>query len=96
MRRKNKKKLSLLFLILTSKLQWALHHAVDQDTKFMTSVPSFPCKSLWDFCKKSECDSIILLWRMTFQASDSKGRNFLNLLNNDLHPIEPSCAKGSP
>jgi len=77
-----------------SKLQWALHHVVNQDTKFMTSVPSFPYKSLWDFCKKSECDSITSLWRMTFQASDSKGRNFLGLLNDDLHPIEPSCTKG--
>jgi len=28
-----------------SKLQWALHHAVDQDTKSMTSVLFFPCKS---------------------------------------------------
>ena len=50
----------------SSKLQWALHHVVDQDTKYMISVLSFPCKSSWDFCKKSECDSIILLWRMTF------------------------------
>jgi len=33
------------------------------------------------------------LWRMTFQASDFKGRNFLDLLNNDLHLIELSCAK---
>ena len=77
----------------SSKLQWALHHAVDQDTKYMISVLSFPCKSSWDFCKKSECDSIILLWRMTFQASDFKGRNFLDLLNNDLYLIELSCAK---
>jgi len=61
----------------------------------MTSVPSFPCKFSWDFCKKSECDSIILLWRMTFQTSDFKGRNFLDLLNDDLHPIKLSCAKSS-
>jgi len=31
---------------------------------------------------------------MTFQASHSKGKNFLDLLNDDLHPIELSCAKG--
>ena len=62
----------------------------------MTFIPSFLCKFSWDFCKKSEYDSIILLWRITFQASDSKGRNFLDLLNDDLHPIELSCTKGSP
>jgi len=33
---------------------------------------------------------------MTFQASDSKGRNFLDLLDDDLNPIEPSSSKGSP
>ena len=31
---------------------------------------------------------------MLFQASDSKGRNFLDLLDNDLNPIEPSSIKG--
>ena len=30
---------------------------------------------------------------MTFQASNSKERDFLNLLNNDLDSIEPLCFK---
>ena len=30
---------------------------------------------------------------MLFQASDSKGKNFLELLNNDLNPLEPSSIK---
>ena len=30
---------------------------------------------------------------MLFQASDSKGRNFLDLLDDDLNPIEPSSIK---
>ena len=33
---------------------------------------------------------------MTFQVSDFKGRNFLDLLDNDLNPIELSSSKGSP
>jgi len=31
---------------------------------------------------------------MLFQASDSKGKNFLDLLNDDLNPLEPSSIKG--
>ena len=31
---------------------------------------------------------------MTFQASDRKGNNFLNLLDDNLNEIEPSCARG--
>jgi len=79
-----------------SKQQWPLHHTVDKETKNMVSIPSFPCRSSWDFCKKSECDSILSQWKMTFQASDSKGRNFLDLLDDDLNPIEPSSSKGGP
>jgi len=33
---------------------------------------------------------------MTFQVSNSKGRNFLNLLNDNLNPIELSSSKNSP
>ena len=31
---------------------------------------------------------------MTFQASDFKGKQFLNLLDDELYPIEPSYTKG--
>ena len=30
---------------------------------------------------------------MIFQASDDKGRHFLDLLDDNIHPIEPSYAK---
>jgi len=33
---------------------------------------------------------------MLFQASDSKGRNFFDLLDDDLNPIEPLSIKGGP
>jgi len=33
---------------------------------------------------------------MLFQAADSKGRNFLDLLDDNLNPIELSNIKGGP
>jgi len=77
-----------------SKQKWLLHYSVDKDTKRIVFTPSFPCKSSWDFCRKTECDSILSQWRMLFQASDFKGRNFLDLLDDNLNPIEPSSIKG--
>ena len=34
------------------------------------------------------------MWKMTFQASNKKGRHFLDLLDNDSCPIEPLYSKG--
>jgi len=79
-----------------SKQKWLLYYSVDKDTKIMVSTLSFPCKSSWDFCRKTECDLILSQWRVLFQAADSRGRNFLNLLDDDTNPIEPSSIKGSP
>ena len=33
---------------------------------------------------------------MFFQVSDSEGRNFFELLDNDLNPLEPSSIKEGP
>ena len=79
-----------------SKQKWPFHYLVDKDSKNIVSTPSFPCKSSWDFCRKNECNSILSQWRMLFQAADSKGRNFLDLLDDNLNPIEPSSIKGGP
>ena len=35
-------------------------------------------------------------WRISFQVADLKRRNFLELLDNNLNPIEPLNIKGSP
>jgi len=48
------------------------------------------------FVKKHDCDSIILQWKMSFQASDLKGRNFLELLNDNSNPLKLSAIKGGP
>ena len=62
----------------------------------MVSIPLFPYKSSWDFCRKSKCNLILSQWRMLFQVADSKGRFFLNLLDDNLNPIELSNTKGGP
>ena len=49
-----------------SKQQWPLHYSVDKETKNMVSIPSFPCKSSWDFYRKSKCDLILSQWRILF------------------------------
>ena len=50
----------------------------------------FPCKSSWDFSKKSKCDNLIQNWKMTFQTSDQKGWQFLDLVDDNNNPIELS------
>ena len=67
---------------------------MDKETKNMVSIPLFPCKSSWDFCRKSECDLILSQWRILFQMADSKERFFLDLLDNNLNLIELSNIKG--
>ena len=87
---------SIEFWKCPSKLKWKLHHKVDKDSKSFVVMPSFPSKTSWEFCKKSNSDDLIKLWKITFQASDGKGKNFLELLNDDLNIIEPSYIKGGP
>jgi len=70
-----------------------LHSVVNKEMKKFDLTPLFPCKSSWDFERKSECDSIIKNWKMMFQVSDARGRNFLDLLDNNLHLLELSYTK---
>ena len=87
---------SIEFWECPSKLKWKLHHKVDKDSKSFVVTPSFPNKISWEFCKKSDSDELIKLWKMTFQASNGKGRNFLELLDDDLNVVKPSYIKGGP
>ena len=79
-----------------SKLRWRFHYDADKDSKSFLVSPSYPSKTSWDFCKKSNCDELTKLWKMTFQALDGKGNQFLDLLDDDLNVIEPSYSKGGP
>ena len=87
---------SIEFWECPSKLRWRFHSCVDMDSKSFSISPSYPTKVSWDYCKKIDCDDSLNLWKMTFQASDSKGRNFLDLLDDDYNPIEPHYKKGGP
>jgi len=77
-----------------SKSKWNPHQHVDIETKSFNLILLFPVKNSWEFSKKSECDNIINNWKMTFQASDQKGRNFLDLVNSDNKTLEPMYSKG--
>ena len=85
---------SIEFWECPSKLKWRFHHNADKDSKSFTVTPSYPCKISWDFCKKSDSNDIINQWKMTFQASEGKSKQFLNLLDDDLNATEPSYTKG--
>ena len=71
-----------------------LHFLVYKNTRRFEFSPILPSKSSWDFCKKQECDFISIIWKMTFQALDLKEKNFLELLDDDLKPLEWSTIKG--
>ena len=86
---------SIEFWECPSSLKWGLHLNVDKDSKSFHPTLSYPSKIFWDYCKKINSDDTINLWKMTFQASDGKGNNFLDLLDNDYNPIIPSYIKGS-
>ena len=79
-----------------SHLNWHLHKAVNLETKAFYPTPSYPSKMSWNYSKKSECDDISNIWKMMFQASDSKRKQFLDLLDDDSNDIEPSYVKGRP
>jgi len=87
---------SIEFWECLSHFKWRLHHDIDKDSKSFQPIPIFPCKISWDFCKKSDSNDIIKQWKMTFQASNGKGNQFLDLLDNDFNTIEPSYMKGGP
>ena len=47
----------------------------------------------WDFSKKSKSNNILNIWKITFQASNFKEKQFLNLLNDNNNIIKPSYTK---
>jgi len=87
---------SIEFWECPSKLRWRFHRDANKDFKAFSVTLSYLTKISWDFCKKSDCDESIKLWKMTFQASDEKGKHFLDLLDDDLNVIEPSYARDGP
>jgi len=87
---------SIEFWECPSHLKWRFHHDVNKDSKSFYPMPAYPCKISWDYCKKTDSDEIINLWKMTFQASDEKGKHFLDLLDDDFNTIKHSYTKDGP
>jgi len=84
---------TIVFWECPSKSKWNLHKRVDIETKLFNLIPLLPNKNSWDFSKRSECNNIIDKWEMTFQVSDLKSRNFLELVDSD-NILEPTYSKG--
>ena len=57
---------SIEFWECPSRLKWRFHKDVDKDTKSFKPTPSFLCKILWDYCRKTDSDDIIKQWKMRF------------------------------
>ena len=87
---------TLKFWECPSKSNWYLYKAVNSDIKSFNLAPLLPNKFFWDFSKKLESDNIINSWKMSFQVSDLKERNFLELVNSDNITLEPTYCKGGP
>ena len=67
---------------------------VDKGTKQLKIDPIFPCKFSWEFSKKEEYNSLLKNWQITFQALNYKGKNFLDLNDDDNLPTRPTYSKG--
>ena len=87
---------SIEFWECPSRLKWRFHNDTNKDSKSFNPTPSLLCKISWDYCKKTDSDDIINQWKMTFQASDGKGKYFLDLVDDNLNSIEPAYTKGGP
>ena len=85
---------SIEFWECPSRLKWRFHKDIDKDSKSFNPTPSYSCKTSWDYCKKPDSDDIIKQWKMTFQASDGKGKHFLDLLDDNFDTIKPAYTKG--
>ena len=69
---------------------------VDKNSKSFNHQPILLSRISWDYCKKIDSDNIISQWKMTFQVSDGKVRNFLDLVDDDYKDIKLSYIKGGP
>jgi len=85
---------SITFENCPSDDKWPPHQLVNKESKTSKFYPILPSKTLWDYSRKEECDSILKKWQMYFQAFDLKGRNFLDLNDDNNKPIQPSYSKG--
>ena len=84
---------SIKFWECSSCLKWHLYNKVDKETKMFKLLPLYTCKNSWDFSKKCKSNDILNVWKMMFQASNLKGNQFLDLVDDDNNIIEPTYVK---
>ena len=84
---------TIKFWECSSKSKKNLHKRVNIETKLFNLILLLPNKNSWDFNKKIKCDNIINKWKMTFQASDLKSRNFLELVDSNNNILELTYSK---
>jgi len=84
---------TITFWDFSSDNKWPSHLLVNKVSKFHEISSILPSKTLWDLSRKEECDSIVKKWQMYFQASKYKGKNFLDLNNDNGCPIYSSYSK---
>ena len=73
---------SISFWDYPNNIKWSPHVIVNKELKYIKTNSILPSRTFWEFSRKEEYNSIIHRWQMTFQVSDCKGRNFLDL-NDD-------------
>ena len=84
---------SIEFWEYSSHLKWYLYNEVNKETKMFKPLPLYPCKNSRDFSKKCKSNDILNIWKMTFQSSNLKGNQFLDLVDNDNNIIKPTYVK---
>ena len=84
---------SIEFWECPSYLKWHLYNEVNKETKMFKPLPLYSCKNSWDFSKKCKSNNILNVWKMMFQASDLKGNQFLDLVDDDNNIIKPTYVK---
>jgi len=65
-------------------IKWSL---VNRKTKHLKIDSIFSGKLLWEVDKKEECNFIVHKWQMMFQASEFKGKKFLELNDDSYNSI---------
>ena len=53
----------------------------------------FLSKLSWDLSNKNECNDLVNKWKMMFQVSDLKRKNFLDLIDSNNNLLEPLYIK---
>jgi len=74
-------------------VKWSPHTLVNRELKHLQIDPILPSKSSWEFNRKKECDFIINKWQMYFQASEYRGKNFMDLNDDNNQHIHPTYTK---